>query len=66
MFSMLNRIEEMLNALQTPKFEAVLKGFQKEIKAINESLPDEALIALVIDPRHDFFFVLFFFNYIFN
>jgi len=51
MFLMLGRIDQLLLDSQDPLFQAVLVGFKKELQAINDTLPDETLIALVIDPR---------------
>ena len=52
MFLMLGRIDQLLkDTTQDQLFQAVLVGFKKQLQAINDSLPDETLIALVIDPR---------------
>ncbi len=60
MYLMISQIDEMLKETQTELFRAVLNGFNLELKSIYDSLPDETLIALVLDPRYYFYFYFYF------
>jgi hypothetical protein len=63
MYLMISHIDEMLKETQTELFRAVLNAFKLELKSIYDSLPDETLIALVLDPRYYFYFYYFYFYF---
>jgi len=55
MYMMSSRIEDMINENLADEFKKVLAAFKYEIACIFQKLPQETLIATLLDPRYELF-----------